>query len=158
MHLDNMTTLSVIDVSGTLARLGGDQQLFLEMLRFLLEDAPPLMSDLHRAADVSDATVVRSRAHALKGLVAGCGGVRAAKAAQRIENVAEEGDLGDVASLLEKLEVELELLTQAALDIRLTRIVTACQWITLPPARLRLAPACRSRRRVPALCSAGSRA
>jgi HPt (histidine-containing phosphotransfer) domain-containing protein len=118
MNLDSLPSQSVLDVAGTLARFGGDQQLFRDILEFYLEDAPPLMAELCRAADVPHAAAVRSTAHALKGLVAGCGGIRAAQAAQRIEKAAAEGDLKDLAPLLEKLEIELDLLTQAAREHR----------------------------------------
>ena len=93
MHMTNKASQPVLDVVGTLSRLGDDEQLFREMLQFFLEDSPSLMLELQAAANADEAASIRSRAHALKGFVAGCGGVRAALAAQRIEKAAEESDL-----------------------------------------------------------------
>jgi two-component system, sensor histidine kinase and response regulator len=114
MKLDRMSHDSVLDVTRTLARLGGDQQLFRELLEFVLEDAPPLMNELRRVGDLSDAVAVRSTAHALAGLLAGCGGVRAAQAARQIEKAVEVGDLNDLTPLVTELEREVDQLLHAA--------------------------------------------
>ena len=63
----------------------------------------------------ADGVEVRSTAHALTGLLSGCGGTHAAEAARQIEKAAERGDLSDLARLLSDLEREIERLTQAAL-------------------------------------------
>jgi HPt (histidine-containing phosphotransfer) domain-containing protein len=107
-----------LDVDGTLARFGGDYELFVEMAGFFLEDAPMLYSELCDAARSGDAARVRMKAHALKGLVAGCGGVRAANAAQKVETAGEESDLSRISGLIEALGDELELLKQAHLAYR----------------------------------------
>jgi HPt (histidine-containing phosphotransfer) domain-containing protein len=113
MKVESVPTGCVLDVEGTLARFGGDYQLFVEMAGFFLEDAPLLYADLCDAARNGDATRVRMKAHALKGLVAGCGGVRAASAAQKVETAGEEGDLSRISELVALLGDELELLKQA---------------------------------------------
>ncbi len=113
-NIESLPSGAVLDVEGTLARFGGDQQLFQEIIGFFLEDSPPLLGELRRAAEVSHPQAVRSTAHALKGLAAGCGGVRAAQAAQRVENAGAEGDLENIDSLVGALESELELLRRAA--------------------------------------------
>lgn len=113
-NLEPQTAGRVLDVDATLARLGGDRRLFCDILGFFLEDAPPLLKEVHAAADRSDASAIRSTAHALKGLAAGCGGVRAAQAAQRVEHAGELGDLDEVESQLESLDAELELLQREA--------------------------------------------
>jgi HPt (histidine-containing phosphotransfer) domain-containing protein len=107
---------SVLDFKHALSRLGGDDQLYAELIGFVQEDAPILLSELQDAIDVGDASAVRMKAHALKGLVAGCGGVRAANAAQKVETAGEHGDLADIALLVESLRDELKLLTQALRD------------------------------------------
>jgi HPt (histidine-containing phosphotransfer) domain-containing protein len=113
MKVESVPTGCVLDVEGTLARFGGDYELFVEMAGFFLEDAPLLYSDLCDAARNGDATRVRMKAHALKGLVAGCGGVRAASAAQKVETVGEAGDLSRISELVGLLGDELESLKQA---------------------------------------------
>ena len=114
MSLQQHSSDAVLDVTGTLARFDGDEQLFREIIEYFLEDAPPLFAELRQAAEVSHAVAVRSAAHALKGLAAGCGGTRAAQVAQRIETAAEYGRLEQVVPLIDTLERELELMRQSA--------------------------------------------
>jgi HPt (histidine-containing phosphotransfer) domain-containing protein len=118
MSVESLPSECVFDVAGTLARFGGDRELFLEMTGFFLEDAPCLFAELREAVSAQDATAIRMKAHALKGLVAGCGGVRAASAAQRVETAGQMADLADIGALTDNLEDELEQLTQAVLDYR----------------------------------------
>jgi len=116
MSVESVPAGCTLDVTGTLARLGGDKELFLELAAFYHEDAPRLYADLRAAADAKEAKAVRMTAHSLKGLVAGCGGVRAANAAQSVETAGENGDLGNILLLVDSLGDELDLLRQALLD------------------------------------------
>ncbi len=75
----------VLDLEAALARLGDDEELYKEMAGYVLEDAPGLFTELQQAVQSREATAVRMKAHTLKGLVAGCGGVRAVSAAQLLE-------------------------------------------------------------------------
>ena len=54
----------------------------------------------------------------LKGLLAGCGGKRAAQAAQRVENAGEAKNLSDIDPLLNALDTQIEFLRQATLAYR----------------------------------------
>lgn len=107
---------SVLDSNQALVRLGDDRQLYAELIGFVLEDAPILFSELQEAVDCGSASTVRLKAHALKGLVAGCGGVRAASAAHKVETAGEQGDLSEVSPLVESLRDELDSLTHALRD------------------------------------------
>jgi HPt (histidine-containing phosphotransfer) domain-containing protein len=113
MSAESASAGCVLDVAGTLARFGGDQQLFLDMAAFFFEDAPRLYSELREAVQKRDAVNIRMRAHALKGLVAGCGGVRTANAAQKVETAGQENNLSSIDPLVESLGEELELLSEA---------------------------------------------
>jgi HPt (histidine-containing phosphotransfer) domain-containing protein len=113
MSAESVSAGCVLDVAGTLARFGGDRQLFAEMAGFFFEDAPRLYSELREAVHRRDAINIRMSAHALKGLVAGCGGVRTASAAQKVETAGQENNLSNIEPLSETLGEELELLTQA---------------------------------------------
>jgi HPt (histidine-containing phosphotransfer) domain-containing protein len=108
----------VFDAEGTLTRYGGSTELLVDMIGFFLEDAPPLVADLHRAAAAGDALAVRHTAHALKGLLAGCGGKRAAHAAQRVENAGAAAHLEDVDVSLNALEKQIEFLREAVTAYR----------------------------------------
>jgi len=116
---DNRSESSpVLDVHGTLARFGGDKALFAEMADLLLEDLPSLFDELRAAVTSKDAIGVRERAHALKGLVAGCGGERATRVAQSLESAGKSEDLSQAATLIESLDVELQALIRALKDFR----------------------------------------
>ena len=108
----------VFDVDGTLARYGGSTELLVDMIGFFLEDTPKLAADLRSAAAAGDADAVRATAHSLKGLLAGCGGKRAAQAAQRVENAGEAKNLSDIDPLLNALDTQIEFLRQATLAYR----------------------------------------
>jgi HPt (histidine-containing phosphotransfer) domain-containing protein len=103
----------VLDREGALARLGGDQQLFGELANFVREDAPPLLQQVTVAVAANDAKTVREKAHAVKGLIASCGGVRAAAVAQQLENAGQSGDLSQAKSLVGNLQQEIDALFEA---------------------------------------------
>ena len=86
----------VLDIHSALARLDGDEQLLVDLMGFLLEDAPRLLGQLRDAADCNDVGRVKLAAHSLKGLIAGCGGVRAAEAAKCVEQAALPGSLARI--------------------------------------------------------------
>ena len=114
MAVDTRSTSEpILDIKGTLARFGGDQDLFVEMSGIVLVDAPRVLSDLRDAVEANDAVAVRAQAHAIKGLVAGCGGVRAAHAAQTLEDAGNSGKLEHSSEMLQLLESEFTSLTRA---------------------------------------------
>jgi HPt (histidine-containing phosphotransfer) domain-containing protein len=108
----------ILDFEGTLARFGGDKDLFVEMSGILLEDMPRLVAELGQAVEANNATDVRARAHALKGLLAGCGGVRAANITQLLENAGESSDLSQAATLFATLTNEVDELTRVLQQYR----------------------------------------
>ena len=113
MAVDSVKPEPILDLEGTLSRFGGDKDLFVEMSGMLLEDAPRLVTELRCAVAAQDAMAIRMRAHALKGLLAGCGGVRAARAAQLLEDAGDSGRLNGTGATMELLESEVELLASA---------------------------------------------
>ena len=113
MAVESVKTEPILDLDGTLARFGGDKELFVEMSGIFLEDAPEVLSSLGQAVESQDAHEVRMRAHALKGLLLGCGGVRAAHIAQVLENDGESADLRQAPSHLATLKDEFDQLVQA---------------------------------------------
>lgn len=110
MSANETPSLPVLDAEATLSRLGGDQDLFAELAGFLLHDVPPLLGDLRTAVATRDAAKVRKHAHALKGLVAGCGGTRATQVAQAIENAGQQGNIDRASSLVPSLNDEIQML------------------------------------------------
>lgn len=118
MKVEHMPSTPILDVEGTLARFGGDADLLAELAGFLLDDLPPVFSNLRQAVSSKDAARVRGTAHAIKGLVAGCGGVRATHVAQEIEDAGQRGDIARAAALIEPLDAELQQLTLELREFR----------------------------------------
>jgi HPt (histidine-containing phosphotransfer) domain-containing protein len=118
MRVQAAETTCVLDVDGCLARFGGDKELFAELTAMLLEDAPPLYVQLKSAVDAQDALRVEARAHALKGLLANCGGMRAASVAQQLEDAGRSQNFAKTGSQIEKLDAELDALVAAIHDYR----------------------------------------
>jgi HPt (histidine-containing phosphotransfer) domain-containing protein len=118
MRVDSVSPAVVLDVDGTLARFGGDNELFLELTMMLLEDAPQLFADLRTAVFSYDEATAESKAHALKGLLLNCGGMRAARVAQLLEDAAHTRQLRDCARDVEALATELSSLTEAIREYR----------------------------------------
>jgi HPt (histidine-containing phosphotransfer) domain-containing protein len=115
MGSKSTSTDPVLDLDSALARFGDDRDLFADMAGYVVEDVPKLFDDLRAAVTLEDATAVRMKAHAIKGLVAGCGGVRAMNAAQELEDAGQCGDLSQASTLAASLESELAQL-KTALD------------------------------------------
>lgn len=114
MDRHSLTADSVLDIHGALDRLGGDETLLADMIGFFIEDAPPLMDQIRTAVKVQDAAKARRAAHTLKGLILGCGGVRAARVAREVEDAAHTGDLSGISPLVEDLIREVGVLIEAS--------------------------------------------
>lgn len=88
---------AVFDYAGSLDRMGGDEQLFREMVGFLMEDAPRWFAQLEQALAREDSAAAHRSAHTLKGLVANFGAQSAQSAAARIEQMTRDGASLDAA-------------------------------------------------------------
>lgn len=113
MRAEALASTEILNVQDTLTRFGGDRDLFRDMTTILLEDAPRLARELRLAIDANDASAIEMKSHALKGLVAGCGGERAAVAAQKLEDAGHRNELKETASHMERLTSELHVLQRA---------------------------------------------
>lgn len=118
MRVSNAATARVMNIRDTLARFGGDKGLLLEMTSILLEDAPRLARQLKTAVLSKNPAAIAAHAHALKGLVAGCGGERAAQAAQTLEDAGHRGLIDQANSQFANLEDELHSLFSAIYTYR----------------------------------------
>ena len=103
----------VFDRAGTLARLGGDEELFAELVRYFREDCVQLRRRLETALADGDAKAAEVAAHAIKGLCLNFGAVDAVAAASSVEACAREGNLADVRRLLPFLTAKVGALDAA---------------------------------------------
>jgi HPt (histidine-containing phosphotransfer) domain-containing protein len=108
MGVNGAATGDVLDVTGTLNRFGGDADLFREMGSIVLADAPKIAQTLSTSIAAGDANGVQAKAHAIKGLVIGCGGILAGKAAQVLEDAGRDGKLDTAAEQFASFRIELE--------------------------------------------------
>jgi HPt (histidine-containing phosphotransfer) domain-containing protein len=113
-----VSSATILDLRAAVTRLGGDAELYSDLIEFFLVDAPDLLKDLWHAIETDNTSEIRMKAHALKGLIAGCGGVRAVGVAQLIENTAQSGDREELTSLAQTLETEIDGLIQLLLPHR----------------------------------------
>lgn len=111
------TTMSYLDQSAALARVGGDAQLLAELAAMFIAEYPTMLGTIDAGIASNDAVAVQSAAHQLKGLLAQFGSEGARQIALKLEQAARETDLAEakpaaaeLAGYMEKLKPELEAL------------------------------------------------
>jgi two-component system sensor histidine kinase/response regulator len=108
MGTEGAVAADVLDVAGTLNRFGGDVDLFREMASIVLADAPEVAQALSAGVAEDDAQTIQMKAHSIKGLVAGCGGTRAARAAQKLEDAGRDENLNNISADFSDFKTELQ--------------------------------------------------
>jgi HPt (histidine-containing phosphotransfer) domain-containing protein len=106
-----------LDRHAALQRLGGDEELFADVVGVFREDAPRMLDELRRAVAAGDAPAVQRAAHGLKGAAGYVGGQPAAAAAEALEQLGAAGRLADAHPALDALARETDRLTAALADI-----------------------------------------
>jgi len=93
-----------------LERLEGDRALLDELLGLFLEDCPPKLDALHRAAEQEDMETVHGLGHAMKGAAANLSLGPIREAAYRVECAGKEGRVADARNAVKELDAEFERL------------------------------------------------
>jgi two-component system sensor histidine kinase/response regulator len=104
-----------VDIPGALARLGGDDQLLGDLIRFFFEDALPLLERIHSGVACQNHDGARRAAHSLKGLAANFGAAPAVAALQAIETC-ESGSQAEIEALVPDVDREMARLAAALAD------------------------------------------
>ena len=102
----------VFNRQALLERLGGDEEIFKEVIATFLEDAPHQLEKLKKALQEGDATRVERQAHLLKGAALNIGGNGLQTAALELEVDGKDGDLNKAQSLVVNLDQEFEKLKE----------------------------------------------
>ncbi len=110
--------MPAVDRAGALQKLGGNEELLVEIIDLYLDDFPKVMERLSTALAEGDAEGVWKAAHRLKGSVGSLSAQPAFEAARDLETVGREGDLEEAAIVFERLEHELERLAGALTALR----------------------------------------
>ena len=111
-----------VDRSALLASVDGDVTLRNELITLFLEDQPRMVSEMQQAIRDGDAKSLARAAHALKGALGAMAALPAMKAADRVCNSAQGGDL------TEAIAAHAEL--QSHLDVVLPELRTAVEELT----------------------------
>ena len=109
----SVETLPILDRSGALERVGGDEDLLNELLSMLLEQARTGLADLAQAIREGDARGVERGAHSLKGAAASLGAERFRQRAWELETIGRSGDLAAAPAALKRLADEEQVLRSA---------------------------------------------
>ena len=96
-----------------LERLGGELELFRDMVGFFLCDGTKLLSEIRAAAAAGDATAIAGKAHRLKGTLLYLGAPAAVDAVDAVEGLGRSGDLRGADLAIRSMETELARLTAA---------------------------------------------
>ncbi|SDB45462.1 PAS domain S-box-containing protein [Desulfonatronum thiosulfatophilum] len=87
-----------------LYRIDHDLELARKMTKIFLADVPGQLSNLHKAIQGSDAASVRKIAHKLKGSAQSMGCTGLGQIADKLEHVADNGNISQAAGLLPEME------------------------------------------------------
>lgn len=93
-----------------LARLGGDEELFRDIVRVYFEDSPGLIRQIEVALDTADRSAIGRAAHHLKGLLCNFSPEPATAAVQSLEQAARMNELDTAADRFVQVQQELNRL------------------------------------------------
>ena len=103
---------SVVDRAALLAGVDGNRKLLGELVRIFLKDSPQRLVEIKDAIRRGDCGALGRAAHVLKGAVGNFAAKKAFAAAQHLESVGNNGDLGVAGEAYATLESELALLSE----------------------------------------------
>jgi HPt (histidine-containing phosphotransfer) domain-containing protein len=87
------SSIAAVDRTGVMNRLGGDEDLFGEVIDLFLEDCPARLTAIRQAVDRRDGEAIRIAAHALKGAAGNLSAAGLFEAAYILERLGAEGRL-----------------------------------------------------------------
>ncbi len=119
---DVSTTDAVVNRQDILERVGGDMDLLRELIHVFVADSPRLWQNVRTALTQGDAAQLNRAAHTLKGSVGIFGANAARAAAERLELLAEQGDLTRAGEAAAHLETELERLKPILRELERTHL------------------------------------
>lgn len=108
----------VFDFQASIARLADDVELFRDMVRFYLEDAPGLLEQARHGLRERNAAMVERAAHTLKGMSSTFDAHMAVAAALEVEQAAQVGPIEEIDPLVTRLESEVRRLAEALRTFR----------------------------------------
>jgi HPt (histidine-containing phosphotransfer) domain-containing protein len=95
-----------IDSDQFMRRLGGDEQLFMDVVQLFLHDCPLRLAAIKEAVDEGDPEKIRSTAHALKGAAANLSAAGLFDAAAVLERIGAEARVNAAEAGWRRLSAE----------------------------------------------------
>jgi len=99
---------SCCEVDAAIDRLGGDIELYNDLVTRFLDDTAGSRQRLEAAIQQSDAAMIHRAAHGLKGLAASIGAVEVANSLAELEEIGRRGDLKTITDELSRFASAME--------------------------------------------------
>lgn len=109
MLISDIEKIPVVDKPACLERLGGDDELYQEILSLYIEDAPNLIKELKKEICQDSLSVAERHAHSLKSASANVGAERLRATALEMELNANKGIREELKPLLDFFEQQFEI-------------------------------------------------
>ena len=109
---------SPIDLEQAMTNLGGDRELFDEVLTVFLDSIPGLLGELREACTNTDQKRLRIAAHNLKGSASNICAEPTRRIAARLEEMGVQVQASSASSLLSELEMQLDRLRTFAASLQ----------------------------------------
>ncbi len=107
-----------VDLASALERLGGDRNLYDELVGVFKNECPSMAAEMRRAIDDNDVKTLARSAHTLRGSSSNLGAVAVAEAALELEKLARAEKLDGAGKQFKVLESEIERLFSELESIR----------------------------------------
>ena len=107
LALRNDAVQAGIDVDQALERLGGDEALFIELARLMVDDGQQLLGRIRAAVERGEAGELRQAAHRAKGALAVFGPRSAVRLASELEGYGGNGEIAAARQAFPAFESEL---------------------------------------------------
>jgi HPt (histidine-containing phosphotransfer) domain-containing protein len=102
----------ILDTDDLADRIGGDQEIVVEILGVFRESCDDSMDEIRQALDAGDPERIERSAHALKGALGNISARAGHRAALKVEKLGESGDVEGARQAFAELERRIEELEQ----------------------------------------------
>ena len=100
----------LFDKAAALENMGGDEELFAEVVEAFNEEYPQLLAQIRKALSADDRDSLCRAAHTLKGTIRTIGAPSIAMIAQQLELTSQSSELNGAEQLCDQLEASLDAL------------------------------------------------
>ena len=97
-----------VDWEAALERLGGDRELYNELVEVFRKECPAVVEEMRRGVESGDWKVLKRGGHTLRGAASNLGATSVSEAAAELEKRAGAQDLGGAGEQFGKLQAEIE--------------------------------------------------